>query len=63
MKAMKNLPAVSLAKLATLIRYVDLNPEDEAAITQLREWLYEAEGDELMKVLSIVKKLASAAAA
>lgn len=60
---MKNLPAVSLAKLATLIRYVDLNPEDEAAITQLREWLYEAEGDELMKVLSIVKKLASAAAA
>ena len=46
---------MSLTELAELIRHVDLNPEDEAAITRLRAQLRASDSSELIKALSIAK--------
>jgi len=49
---------MSLTELAELIRHVDLNPDDQAAVTRLRTQLRASDSSELMKALSIAQKLA-----
>jgi hypothetical protein len=48
---------MSLTELAELIRHVDLNPDDQAAVTRLRTQLRASDSSELMKALSIAQKL------
>jgi hypothetical protein len=47
---------VSLTELAQLIRRVDLNPTDEAAVTRLRDQLRASSSSDLMKALSLAQK-------
>jgi hypothetical protein len=47
---------MSLAELAQLIRHVDLNPTDAAAVTRLRDQLRTSSSAELMRVLSMAQK-------
>jgi hypothetical protein len=48
---------VSLAELAQLIRHVDQHPEDEGAITRLRDQLRASSSAELMRALSMAQRL------